>query len=168
METRSSPSMGELRALAAERGLKYFRHLSKPELFALLNRKEGGGSAAAKTMATGRIAATVPHESASAHANVDKRSQNAGQADHDTATKNQKACTKATRSSERISKRKRDASTAVDTHEDTETADSCKKAKTSAINTLDPIMLTELGTNTVCALVQCAGENAFDLTLAVV
>lgn len=46
METRSSPSMGELRTVAAERGLKYYRHLSKPELFSLLQRKEGGGGGA--------------------------------------------------------------------------------------------------------------------------
>nr|CCA24129.1 conserved hypothetical protein [Albugo laibachii Nc14] len=46
METRSSPSMKELRAIAADRGLKYYLHLSKPELFALLQRKEGGGSSA--------------------------------------------------------------------------------------------------------------------------
>lgn len=165
METRSSPSMGQLRALAAERGLKYFRHLSKPELFALLNRKEGGGTAAAKTTPTVTMPAAGLRENVSAHANVDKP-QSAG---HDAATKNPKACSKATRSSERISKRKRDASVAEDAHEDAETADSCKKAKKSAINTLDPIMLTELGPNTVRALLlQSAGARGVLNSLSVI
>ncbi|CAK4184983.1 unnamed protein product [Aphanomyces euteiches] len=39
METRSCPSMNELRGVARVMGMKYFRHLSKPELYQALQRQ---------------------------------------------------------------------------------------------------------------------------------
>ncbi|KAL7693633.1 hypothetical protein Plhal304r1_c003g0010341 [Plasmopara halstedii] len=118
METRLSPSMQELRNIARERGLKYYMHLSKPELFSLLQRKEGGGSATKLTVA-----------SETAKENTVRRNECA-----------LTVRTAATRVSERLisynKKRK-----AIDN------ADDRKKAKV-VINTLDPIMLTELGPHT--------------------
>ncbi|KAI9895426.1 hypothetical protein PsorP6_018750 [Peronosclerospora sorghi] len=52
METRSSPSMRKLRALAHERGLKYYMHLSKSKLYSLLQRNDGG--AASKSVDEGK------------------------------------------------------------------------------------------------------------------
>lgn len=119
METRSSPSMQELRVIAHERGLKYYMHLSKPELFSLLQRKEGGGSAA-------------------------KLTPTLGIAKEDTVKKCALTATAtATRASERLSSyvKKRKAMDKAEVPRD------IKKAK-MVINTLDPIMLTELGPHT--------------------
>ncbi|ETI50827.1 hypothetical protein F441_05705 [Phytophthora nicotianae CJ01A1] len=123
METRSSPSMQELRAIAHERGLKYYMHLSKPELFSLLQRKEGGGSA------------TKPAPPADAtKEDVMRRVERTPTA---TAT--------ATRTSERLSSRKKKRKTRES--DKTKSPRDNKKAK-MVINTLDPIMLTELGPHT--------------------
>lgn len=91
METRSSPSMGELRAVAHERGLKYYMHLSKPELFSLLQRKEGGGSS--------KPAAATPTEDAKEDAKEDVV---------------RRVETAATRSSERLSSRQQKRKTRED------------------------------------------------------
>ena len=130
METRSSPSMTELRALAHDRGLKYYLHLSKPELFSLLQRKEGGGGGSGD------------------NANVIyKVSQSIEDAKLDVAQIIASAvATSSTRSSERLSSLKKKRSTDVEA----EGAVQEKKVKTAAVvNTLDPIMLTELGPHTV-------------------
>ncbi|GMF27958.1 unnamed protein product [Phytophthora fragariaefolia] len=112
--------MRELRAVAHERGLKYYLHLSKPELFSLLQRKEGGGSSRAATA----LAEEVKDVKESSVRRVET----------------------ATRASERLSsrkqKRKKRENDKVDASRD------AKKAKV-VINTLDPIMLTELGLHTV-------------------
>ncbi|KAE8912481.1 hypothetical protein PF005_g7234 [Phytophthora fragariae] len=115
METRSSPSMRELRAIAHERGLKYYMHLSKPELFSLLQRKEGGGSS--------KPAAATPD----AKEDVVRRVETA------------------TRSSERLSRRKQKRKTRENDKAD---APRDKKKAKVVINTLDPIMLAELGPHT--------------------
>ncbi|POM57758.1 Hypothetical protein PHPALM_37689 [Phytophthora palmivora] len=120
METRSSPSMQELRAIAHERGLKYYLHLSKPELFSLLQRKEGGGSS--KKTATA--------------ASDDTK--------EDATRRVESTPTPATRSSERLSSRKQKRKTRE--NDKTESPHD-KKAKV-VINTLDPIMFTELGPHT--------------------
>ncbi|GLE01635.1 hypothetical protein PINS_up010469 [Pythium insidiosum] len=123
METRSSPSMTELRAVAADRGLKHFQHLSKPELFDLLQRREGGGSSTAPlrdAASAGKVADVRPCEA---------------------STSAKKAVVKATRCSERLCARKRKAE-----EYDHDTVDR-KRAK-NVINTVDPIMLTELGHHT--------------------
>ncbi|EGZ27122.1 hypothetical protein PHYSODRAFT_467578 [Phytophthora sojae] len=122
METRSSPSMGELRAVAHERGLKYYMHLSKPELFSLLQRKEGGGSS--------KPAAATPTEDAKEDAKEDVV---------------RRVETAATRSSERLSSRQQKRKTREDDKLD---APQDKKKAKVVINTLDPIMLTELGPHT--------------------
>ncbi|KAG7386159.1 hypothetical protein PHYPSEUDO_000591 [Phytophthora pseudosyringae] len=123
METRSSPSVQELHAVAHERGLKYYLHLSKPELFSLLQRKEGGGSAkkpaaaedAAKEDAVRRVESAPTAPAA------------------------------ATRASERLSSRKKKRKTRE--NDRAEAPHDRKKAKV-VINTLDPIMLTALGQHT--------------------
>ncbi|KAJ0403735.1 hypothetical protein P43SY_003040 [Pythium insidiosum] len=122
METRSSPSMTELRAVAADRGLKHFQHLSKPELFDLLQRRQGGGSS------------KVPLRDASTGKHVDVRPC-------EIAATEKKAAAKATRCSERLCARKRKAE-----EYDHDTVDR-KRAK-NVINVVDPIMLTELGHHT--------------------
>ncbi|OWZ07488.1 hypothetical protein PHMEG_00020113 [Phytophthora megakarya] len=119
METRSSPSMQELRAIAHERSLKYYMHLSKPELFSLLQRKEGGGSS------------KKPAASEDVKEDVSRRSEGAPVA--------------AMRSSERLSSRKQKRKAGE--NDKGETAHDKKKVKV-VINTLDPIMLTELGQHT--------------------
>lgn len=119
METRSSPSMRELRTVAHERGLKYYLHLSKPELFSLLQRKEGGGS-----------------------------SKPAEDAKEDGVRRVESASAPTTRSSERLSSRKKKRKTRE--NDKTEAPRDNKKAKV-VINTLDPIMLAELGPHTVRA-----------------
>lgn len=160
METRSSPSMRELRVIAHERGLKYYLHLSKPELFSLLQRKQGGGTGAppAQPSATATGAADA-HAETKKHANDGTGDRHAESADAD-ATKtsdsaccptssvkcaSSKNCPKGTRSSLRLSKLKRKA---ADENGDEENQPHKKKAK-SVINTLDPIMMCELGPHTV-------------------
>ncbi|KAG7400694.1 hypothetical protein PHYBOEH_004741 [Phytophthora boehmeriae] len=120
METRSSPSMRELRAIAADRGLKYYLHLSKPELFSLLQRKEGGGvlKAAASTAEDAKENDIRLVESAPP------------------PTK---------RTSERLSSRRNKRKSPESGK--TEAPRDKKKAKV-VINTLDPIMLAELGPHT--------------------
>ncbi|KAH7474072.1 hypothetical protein PRIC1_014386 [Phytophthora ramorum] len=110
METRSSPSMHELRSVAVERGLKYFLHLSKPELFSLLQRKEGGGRP----------------QPASAKEDAVRRVEDAP-----------------TRASERLYKNKRKTR-----ENDRADAPRDKKKAKVVVNTLDPIMFTELGPHT--------------------
>lgn len=110
--------------IAAERGLKHqnYIHLSKPELFDLLQRKEGGGASIThhphSKEACARESEKVRDECLPSEAPV-------------------KRC------SERISalKRKADAD-----ESDSETKD--KKRMKRVINTLDPIMLTELDPHT--------------------
>ncbi|TMW60297.1 hypothetical protein Poli38472_000339 [Pythium oligandrum] len=131
METRSSWSMRELRAIAADRGLKYYRHLSKPELHALLHRKAGGalsagdgeqqhGEGKESSVREGEVTTTKETET--------------------TSTKEKKM--KATRCSERISALKRKV------EDDEEESERERKKAKKVINTLDPIMLTELGPHT--------------------
>ncbi|POM60906.1 hypothetical protein PHPALM_30175, partial [Phytophthora palmivora] len=120
METRSSPSMQELRAIAHERGLKYYLHLSKPELFSLLQRKEGGGSS--------KKAATAASDDAK----------------EDATRRVESTPTLATRSSERLSSRKQKRKT----RENDKTESPYDKKAKVVINTLDPIMFTELGPHT--------------------
>uniref|UniRef100_M4C1R9 Uncharacterized protein n=1 Tax=Hyaloperonospora arabidopsidis (strain Emoy2) TaxID=559515 RepID=M4C1R9_HYAAE len=122
--------MTELRALAHDRGLKYYLHLSKPELFSLLQRKEGGGGGSG--------------DNANA---IYKVSQSIEDAKLDVAQIIASAvATSTTRSSERLSSLKKKRSTDVEA----EGAVQEKKVKTAAVvNTLDPIMLTELGPHTV-------------------
>jgi hypothetical protein len=124
METRSSPSMQELRDLAHERGLKYYMHLSKPELFSLLQRKEGGGSSKPATSTV----SSSPEAKTDAVRNAESTPEPA-----------------ATRSSERLSFCQKKRKTRDD---EAETPKDIKKAKV-AINSLDPIMLTELGPHRV-------------------
>ncbi|KAF4320094.1 hypothetical protein BBO99_00005909 [Phytophthora kernoviae] len=112
--------MRELRAIAAERGLKYYLHLSKPELFSLLQRKEGGGALKAAT-----------------HAAEDTKENDIRLVESaPTATK---------RTSERLSSRKNKRKSPESGK--TEAPRDKKKAKV-VINTLDPIMLAELGPHT--------------------
>ncbi|RLN50806.1 hypothetical protein BBJ29_002304 [Phytophthora kernoviae] len=112
--------MRELRAIAAERGLKYYLHLSKPELFSLLQRKEGGGALKAAT-----------------HAAKDTKENDIRLVESaPTATK---------RTSERLSSRKNKRKSPESGK--TEAPRDKKKAKV-VINTLDPIMLAELGPHT--------------------
>ncbi|TDH69218.1 hypothetical protein CCR75_004400 [Bremia lactucae] len=109
METRLSPSMQDLRILAHTRGLKYYQHLSKPELFSLLQRNESGGS-------TVRLVATATNDPVPT------------------------AQTSQTRRITTCCLRKRKARE----NDSMEDSRSRKKAKIVA-NTLDPILLTELG-----------------------
>ncbi|CAH0487495.1 unnamed protein product [Peronospora farinosa] len=115
METRSCPSMWELRAIARERGLKYYMHLSKPQLFSLLQRKEGGGL-------------FKPAEDAQ----------------EDAVRLIESAQVTTTRSSERLSCLKKRKTRENDK---AEALRNKKKAKI-VINTIDPIMLAELGPHT--------------------
>ncbi|DBA03746.1 TPA: hypothetical protein N0F65_004163 [Lagenidium giganteum] len=115
METRSSPSMCELRAVAADRGLKYYMHLAKSDLHALLLRKNG--------TTTGTKLDSL------------RASETAGKS-------RSQSLAKAVRTSARLSERKRKA-------EDGEMPRKKKgKAPEVTTNTLDPIMLTELGPHT--------------------
>eukprot|EP00644_Phytophthora_capsici_P015937 jgi/Phyca11/509779/fgenesh2_kg.PHYCAscaffold_49_\ len=118
METRSSPSMQELRTVAHERGLKYYMHLSKPELFSLLQRKEGGGSSKKK-----------------ADSNEDAK--------EDSVRHVESVPTANKRCSDRLSSQKKRK-----TPDDTADAPSEKKKAKVVMNTLDPIMMTELGPHT--------------------
>lgn len=140
METRSSPSMRELRAVAADRGLKYYLHLSKPELFSLLQRKEGGGGKTMAAVATTTAATASADQSKQSSARPGEPAKEAA-ADRSSAVV---ADAKATRVSERLccKKTKRKAS------DEGSSPENKKKAKVIA-NTLDPIMLTELGPHTV-------------------
>lgn len=113
METRLSPSMGELHNIARKRGLKYYMHLSKPELFALLQRYEG----------------------------LSKLTKDAKE---DVVQLTESAMTM--RCSERLSylKKKRK----IRENDMAEVSRDKKKAK-MIVNTIDPIMLVELGPHTV-------------------
>ncbi|CAH0473694.1 unnamed protein product [Peronospora belbahrii] len=117
METRSSPSMWELHAIAHERGLKYYMHLSKPDLFSLLQRKEGGGGLLKPVK----------------------------DANKDTMRLTESSEATITRSSERLSLLKKKRKTRE--NDKAEDMRDKKKAK-MVINTLDPIMLAELGPHT--------------------
>ncbi|KAF1329851.1 hypothetical protein FI667_g5562, partial [Globisporangium splendens] len=170
METRSSPSMRELRVIAHERGLKYYLHLSKPELFALLQSKQGGGAGvvsgtttttvpsaptSAATASTSKPAAKVAAKSSE---NRDDDKQAESRAADGVVMTSQTPCDDGnkcsgakcvagkvcgTRSSLRL---KRKASS-EDENADKEQEQPAKRAKIG-INTLDPIMMTELGPHT--------------------
>lgn len=163
METRSSPSMCELRAVAHERGLKYYLHLSKPELFALLQRKHGGGAGTQKPRVdsstgaelSGRSAAVSDSSAVTATAlqssdaiasSAAAPPQSSSSSSGRVAVDAKAPCPKATRSSARLSQLKRKA-TALDEEGDDPRVRS-KKHKV-AINSLDPIMMCELGPHTV-------------------
>ncbi|KAK1936700.1 hypothetical protein P3T76_010135 [Phytophthora citrophthora] len=119
MLTRSSPSMQELRTVAHERGLKYYMHLSKPELFSLLQRKEGGGSS--------------------------KRTADAKEdVKEDSVRHVESIPTTTKRCSDRLSSQKKRKTP----EDDTADAPSDKKKAKVVMNTLDPIMMTELGPHT--------------------
>ncbi|KAL3669648.1 hypothetical protein V7S43_005032 [Phytophthora oleae] len=122
METRSSPSMQELRTIAHERGLKYYVHLSKPELFSLLQRKEGGGS------------------SKKADAKEDSKED----VKEDSVRHVESTPTATKRCSDRLSSQKKRKTR----ENDTEDAPRDNKKAKVVMNTLDPIMLTELGPHT--------------------
>uniref|UniRef100_K3WA07 Uncharacterized protein n=1 Tax=Globisporangium ultimum (strain ATCC 200006 / CBS 805.95 / DAOM BR144) TaxID=431595 RepID=K3WA07_GLOUD len=169
METRSSPSMRELRVIAHERGLKYYLHLSKPELFALLQSKQGGG-AGVVIGTTATTVLSVPTSAAAANTGKptakgaaktsedrsdDKRAESrtadvvvASQPGCDGSKCLSAKCATSkvcgTRSSLRLLKRK---ASNEDEHADKEQEQPAKKAKIG-INTLDPIMMTELGPHT--------------------
>lgn len=149
--------MRELRVIAHERGLKYYLHLSKPELFSLLQRKQGGGTGAS---AQQQPIASAVHDESKKHAS-DGKGDHHGEPVEATKTNDSSCCTlntassakcastkncsKGTRSSLRLSKLKRKA---ADDDGDEENQPHKKKPK-SVINTLDPIMMCELGPHTV-------------------
>ncbi|TYZ58468.1 hypothetical protein PybrP1_007986 [[Pythium] brassicae (nom. inval.)] len=154
--------MRELRAVAHDRGLKYYLHLSKPELFALLQHKHGGGSGATTTAATATSADASNKQRAVAVAThterVDASASDAGTVASTApiasgATAAGPAYHKPTRSSLRLSKLKRKAGVALgeeevdDTGERPHRTGSAKKTKVAS-NTLDPIMMCELGPHT--------------------
>lgn len=120
METRSSPSMIDLRAIASERGLKYYLHLPKPELFALLQRKQGGN-----------VSTTL-------HVHPDQISSYAKKL---LPVNSSKRCMKGMRHSARLSLKNRN-----DAKKKTEKG---KRKQRIPMNDIDPIMLTELGPHTV-------------------
>lgn len=122
METRSSPSMKELRAIAAERGLKYYLHLSKPELFSLLQRKEGGGSSTKRLDLN--IGNTCCSKKSFASSSINKQWM------------------KGRRWSLRLSLKKHSLKIG-------ENSRNCAKMRKRPINTVDPITLDELGPHTV-------------------
>lgn len=122
METRSSPSMKELRAIAAERGLKYYLHLSKPELFSLLQRKEGGGSSTQRLDLN--IGNTCCSKKSFASSSINKQWM------------------KGRRWSLRLSLKKHSLKIG-------ESSRNCAKMRKRPINTVDPITLDELGPHTV-------------------
>lgn len=128
--------MRELRAIAADRGLKYYLHLSKPELFSLLQRKEGGGGKAKP--------AAVSNDQGKQSSARPSEHPNDVAADHgDRSAKAAPSDPKATRSSERLSSKK------IKRKADEERAAPAKKKAKVVANTLDPIMLAELGPHTV-------------------
>lgn len=168
METRSSPSMRELRVIAHERGLKYYLHLSKPELFALLQRKQGGGagvssSTTTTTMSIGATTTMSTKNKPVGKRKVDGTCDKQGEAREADVVVGQKpcdgskcstatcvsgrVCAKGTRSSLRLSSLKR--KTTNDEGVAADDQDREKKRAKTGINTLDPIMMTELGPHTV-------------------
>lgn len=176
--------MRELRVIAHERGLKYYMHLSKPELFALLQRKQGGGTGAplltpataatpssSTTKATTTTATTATLDAAkkrdgkgddttdlasgATHLNSSPDARPAAYVSASARTSATRSSPQPTRSSLRLStlKRKCDDDADADDHQPNKTTKkstkSKKKQKTAATNTLDPIMMCELGPHTV-------------------
>lgn len=157
--------MRELRVIAHERGLKYYMHLSKPQLFSLLQRKQGGGTGAPPTQQQpiASTTADIVHEDRTKTVSDGKGDRHEQHADAGTAKTSDgsccstittlssvkcastKNCPRGTRSSLRLSKLKRKA---ADEEGDEAHQPRKKKAK-SVINTLDPIMMCELGSHTV-------------------
>jgi hypothetical protein len=145
METRSSPSMAELRVIAAERGLKYYMHLSKPELFDLLQRKEGGGSTVHSTSPTpSATPATVSVVKEPTAAHTKESLVRPSERAHDETAADKSASSTNKRCSQRLSALKRKAPA-----DDADSESPEKKRLKRVINSHDPIMLTELGPHTV-------------------